>query len=73
MIDKGMTGYAIAKKTGRSESHISSIRRRYNKQKKEDGVTSLLQDVNKRLAMLLDLRPRPKAESPTEGGDRLAA
>jgi len=73
MIDNGMTGYAIAQKTGRSESHISVIRRRYQQRKKQNDATALLKDINKRLAVLLDLRRKRKPVAPTEGGQSLAA
>lgn len=52
-IDDGKSGYFIAALTGRSEPHISAIRRRYNEQKKQEAQTNLLKDVNRRLTDLL--------------------
>ena len=75
LLDEGKTGYEIAKLVGRSEQHISAIRRRYNEQKKQEAQTTLLRNVNARLTDLLfpdRKKPSGSTPSPKTGGDARA-
>lgn len=54
----GLSGYAIASKYGKSQSHVSTLRRKWDEQVKKDGTTELLKVINKRLSGLLAKYPK---------------